>query len=146
MAGANHDRRAVTDSLGLSGYVGGFRFDAGDSSDCTNFPQGITTSRDAVGTANGGTYDGHQLLLVSWYTKQGCGGSTSRSRITLVDWDATYPNTYRKILLVEPTGTASAPSFKEVPVHAGGVSWYGHHLQGVSPTSPTPATACGCST
>jgi hypothetical protein len=125
---ANHDRRSVADSLGLSGYGGGFRFDAGDNDDCTNYPQGITTSRDAVGTANGGNYDGHQLVLVSWYTKSGCAGAQSRSRITLVDWDATYPNKYRKILLVEPTGTASAPSFKDVPIHAGGVSWYGNHL------------------
>ena len=44
------------------------------------------------------------------------------------DWDATYPNKYRKILLVEPTGTTTAPSFKDVTVHAGGVSWYGDYL------------------
>ncbi|HEX6343794.1 hypothetical protein [Umezawaea sp.] len=128
MANANHDRSAITDSLGVAGYVGGFTFDSGDNGDCANYPQGITTSRDAVGTANSGNYDGHQLVLVSWYTKDGCGGKQSRSRITLVDWDATYPNKYRKILLVEPTGTAEAPDFKDIPVHAGGVSWYGDHL------------------
>ena len=128
MENANHDRTAITDSLGLDGYETGFAFDPDDNSDCTNYPQGITTSRDAVGTANGGTYDGHQLILVSWYTKDKCGGSQSRSRITLVDWDATYPNKYRKILLVEPTGTTAAPSFKDVKVHAGGVSWYGDYL------------------
>jgi hypothetical protein len=128
MDNANHDRGAVTDSLGLSGYVGGFTFDSGDENDCTNYPQGITTSRDAVGTANGGTYDGHQLVLVSWYTKDGCDGSSARSRITLVDWDATYPNKYRKVLLVQPTGTAAAPSFQDITVHAGGVSWYGNYL------------------
>jgi hypothetical protein len=128
MDNANHDRTAITDSLGLAGYVGGFRFDSGDNSDCTNYPQGIATSRDAVGTANSGNYDGHQLILVSWYTKDGCDGKQSRSRITLVDWDATYPNTYRKILLVEPTGTAAAPNFKDITVHAGGVSWYGDYL------------------
>ena len=128
MANANHSRRAVADPLGLSGFSGGFRFDAGDDGDCKNFPQGITTSRDAVGTANGGTYDGHQLVLVSWYTKNACGGDGTRSRITLVDWDATYPNKYRKILLVEPTGSAAAPNFKDVPVHAGGVAWSGDYL------------------
>lgn len=128
METANHDRGAITDSLGLAGYSGGFRFDSGDNADCTNYPQGITTSRDAVGTANSGNYDGHQLILVSWYTKDGCGGSSSRSRITLVDWDASYPNEYRKILLVEPTGTAQAPSFKDITIHAGGVSWYGDYL------------------
>lgn len=128
MANANHDRTAITDSLGLAGYTTGFKFDSGDNGDCTNYPQGITTSRDAVGTANSGNYDGHQLVLVSWYTKDGCSGGQSRSRITLVDWDATYPNKYRKILLVEPTGSEAAPDFKDVLVHAGGVSWYGDYL------------------
>ncbi|WP_436534916.1 hypothetical protein [Actinoplanes sp. HUAS TT8] len=128
MDNANHDRQAITDSLGLAGYSTGFQFDDADVSDCKNFPQGITTSRDAVGTANSGNYDGHQLILVSWYTEDACDGASARSRITLVDWDATYPNKYRKILLVEPTGTADAPSFKDVVVHAGGVSWYGDYL------------------
>jgi hypothetical protein len=128
MDNANHDRGAVTDSLGIAGYQTGFTFDAGDNGDCANYPQGITTSRDAIGTAGGGNYDGHQLVLVSWYTKDGCDGASARSRITLVDWDATYPNRYRKILLVEATGTAAAPSFKDVTVHAGGVSWYGDYL------------------
>ncbi|GAA5190843.1 hypothetical protein GCM10023322_46920 [Rugosimonospora acidiphila] len=127
MANANHDRTAISNP-GVAGYVDGFGFDSGDNNDCTNYPQGITSSRDAIGTANSGNYDGHQLILVSWYTTAGCGGAQSRSRITLVDWDATYPNDYRKILLVEPTGTAAAPSFKDITVHAGGVSWYGDYL------------------
>lgn len=130
MNNANHDRGPITDTAvtGLAGYVTGFTFDSGDESDCANFPQGITSSRDAEGDGSGGTYDGHQLILVSWYTEDGCGGAQSRSRITLVDWDATYPNTYRKILLVQPTGTTSAPSFTDIPIHAGGVSWYGDYL------------------
>jgi hypothetical protein len=128
MENANHDRSAITDSLGVAGYVDGFKFDSGDNGDCTNYPQGITSSRDAIGTANSGNYDGHQLILVSWYTKDGCDGAQTRSRITLVDWDATYPNDYRKVLLVEPTGTTAAPSFKDITVHAGGVSWYGDYL------------------
>jgi hypothetical protein len=128
MENANHDRQPLPLSFSVAGLSGGFRFDDPDNSDCQNFPQGITTSRDAVGTANSGNYDGHQLVLVSWYTEDGCGGAQQRSRITLVDWDATYPNTYRKILLVQPTGTAAAPDFKDIPIHAGGVSWYGDYL------------------
>ncbi|SFW79485.1 hypothetical protein [Amycolatopsis australiensis] len=128
MDNANHDRTALPSTFSVAGLSGGFRFDSGDNSDCANYPQGITTSRDAVGTANGGNYDGHQLVLVSWYTKDGCDGDQARSRITLVDWDATYPNKYRKVLLVEPTGTAAAPDFKDIPIHAGGVSWYGDYL------------------
>ncbi len=125
---ANHDRKALPSSFSIGGLSGGFRFDNTDNSDCKNYPQGITTSRDAVGTANSGNYDGHQLVLVSWYTRDACGGSQERSRITLVDWDATYPNKYRKVLLVQPTGTGSTPDFKDIPIHAGGVSWYGDYL------------------
>ncbi|MEV6877377.1 hypothetical protein [Amycolatopsis sp. NPDC051128] len=128
MENANHDRTALPSSFSVPGLSTGFRFDSGDNSDCANYPQGITTSRDAVGTANGGNYDGHQLVLVSWYTKDSCSGAQERSRITLADWDATYPNKYRKILLVEPTGTEAAPNFKDIPIHAGGVSWYGDYL------------------
>ncbi len=130
MDNANHTRGTISDAdtKALPGYSSGFAFDSGDSSDCKSYPQGITTSRDAVGTANSGNYDGHQLVLVSWYTKDACGGAQERSRITLVDWDATYPNMYRKILLVEPTGTSATPSFKDIPIHAGGVSWYGDRL------------------
>jgi len=127
MDNANHDRTALP-SMPIGGVSGGFRFDSADNSDCKSYPQGITTSRDAVGTANSGNYDGHQLVLVSWYTKGACDGSQERSRITLVDWDATYPNKYRKVLLVEPTGTATTPNFKDIPIHAGGVSWYGDYL------------------
>ncbi|WP_033288499.1 hypothetical protein [Amycolatopsis jejuensis] len=124
MDNANHERTGLPGDFKLAGLTGGFRFDDTDNGDCTNYPQGITTSRDAVG----GNYDGHQLVAVSWYTRDACGGNQVRSRITLVDWDATYPNKYRKILLVEPTGTGSAPDFKDIPIHAGGVSWYGDHL------------------
>lgn len=127
MAHANHDRTAP-DSLGLAGYSGGFKFNSTDNGDCTNYPQGITSSRDAVGTADSGNYDRHQLILVSWYTTNGCDGAQTRSRITLVDWDATYPDNYRKVLLVEPTGSAASPNFKDIPIHAGGVSWYGDYL------------------
>jgi hypothetical protein len=128
MDNANHDRVGLPSSFTVPGLETGFRFDDTDNSDCANYPQGITTSRDAVGTANSGNYDGHQLVLVSWYTNDSCGGSGERSRITLVDWDATYPNKYRKVLLVQPTGTAATPDFKDIPIHAGGVSWYGDYL------------------
>ncbi|HEY7173448.1 MAG TPA: hypothetical protein VH442_00905, partial [Micromonosporaceae bacterium] len=128
MDNANHDRTGLPSSFDPPGLSGGFRFDGTDNSDCKNYPQGITTSRDAVGTANSGNYDGHQLVLVSWYTKDACDGAQERSRITLVDWDATYPNKYRKVLLVQPTGNATTPNFADIPIHAGGVSWYGDYL------------------
>ena len=128
MASANHTRTAITPAPTLAGYAGGFRFDSGDNSDCKNSPQGITTSRDAVGKNYNGRYGGHQLVVVSWNTSDECNAADTRSRITLIDWDANYPNTYRKILLVQPTGTAAAPNFTDVPVHAGGIAWYGDYL------------------
>ncbi len=124
---ANLDRTSA-ESVGVKGYAGGFRWNSGDNKSCTNVPQGITTSRDAVGTADNGRYDGRQVVVASWYTRSSCGGAQTRSRITIADWDSKHPNKYRKILLVEPTGTASAPSFKDIPIHAGGVSWYGNYL------------------
>ncbi|MGA8118058.1 MAG: hypothetical protein WCA46_30860 [Actinocatenispora sp.] len=128
MDNANLSRRSVTDSLGVKGYAGGFTWTSDDNNSCTNVPQGITTSRDAVGTADDGRYDGRQVVLASWYTRSSCTGAQTRSRITLADWDSKHPNKYRKILLVEPTGTKAAPSFKDITIHAGGVSWYGDYL------------------
>jgi hypothetical protein len=128
MDNANHDRTGLPSDFKPAGLSGGFRFDSTDNGDCKNYPQGITTSRDAVGTANSGNYDGHQLVAVSWYTKSACDGASTRSRITLADWDATYPNKYRKVLLVAPTGSAATPNFADIPIHAGGVSWYGDYL------------------
>ncbi|MFF0148200.1 hypothetical protein [Amycolatopsis sulphurea] len=129
MDNANHSRKKPPQPVPISGVTGSFQFDDTDNKDCTNYPQGITTSRDAVDTADNGTYDGHQLVLVSWYTRASCTDKTqTRSRITLVDWDATYPDKYRKVLLVEPTGTTSAPDFRDITVHAGGVAWYGNYL------------------
>ncbi len=127
---ANLNREPLDMNPKPAGVAGGFQFDETDNGDCRNYPQGITTSRDAVGSTNGGTYDGHQLVAVSWYTKDKCGdtGKGVRSRITLADWDATYPDKYRKILLVEPTGSFGSPDFTDIPIHAGGISWYGDYL------------------
>jgi len=96
----------------------GFCWGGGSSDDDggTWKPQGITSTRDAL-SAN--YYDGHQLLGVSWYR-------TGQSRLSLVDWDAGYDNTYRHILFVEPTGTSVR--YRDVPSHAGGMMWYGDLL------------------
>ncbi|MFC0673384.1 hypothetical protein [Brachybacterium hainanense] len=120
MDAANHRR---TPARAITGQVHGFRFAPGDEDDESTYPQGIATSRDAVGAADGGRYGGRQLIAVSFYEK-----SPKGSRITLIDWDADHPNRYRRVLLVEPTGTPAQPSFRDVPVHAGGIVWFGDHL------------------
>ncbi|GGB43600.1 hypothetical protein GCM10011492_38240 [Flexivirga endophytica] len=117
---ANHDRSPAT---AISTQVHGFIWDSGDNNDTNVAPQGITTSRDAIGTANNGRYDGRQLIAASFYNNDPKG-----SRINLTDWDSNYPDKYRYVLLVEPTGTKAAPSFKDVQIHVGGIAWYGNYL------------------
>ena len=120
MDDANHERTPATV---IDTQVHGFRFATSDENDPDAFPQGIATSRDAVGTAGDGRYDGRQVIAVSFYNN-----SPKSSRINLIDWDANHPNAYRRILLVEPTGTAEEPSFQDVKIHAGGIAWYGDLL------------------
>lgn len=122
MQHANHDR---TPSTAISGQAHGFKWDSSDNNDAKAVPQGITTSRDAVGQANNGRYDKHQLIAASFYDND---HRASGSRINLVDWDSNYPNKYRRILLVQPTGSKANPSFKDVPIHVGGIAWYGNYL------------------
>jgi hypothetical protein len=131
MNDANHNRAAITDpaTRALPGFEGGFSFDRGDNGACRSFPQGITTTRDSSG-ASPGTYDGRQLIAVSWYTKNACGGGTGTadSWVSLVNWDSHFPSRYRKILLVRPGGTPRRPTLHDLPIHAGGAVWYGNYL------------------
>lgn len=120
MDDANHDRTPVK---AISTQEHGFQWASSDNNDTDVAPQGITTSRDAVGTSKNGRYDGRQVIAASFYNN-----SPKGSRINLTDWDSNYPDKYRRILLVEPTGSKADPSFKDVTDHVGGVAWYGHYL------------------
>src|SRR5439155_17163164 len=98
------------------------------------YPQGITTTRDAIGGT--GAYEGHQLIAVSWY-HYGVGGVEGAGplkgvRISLADWDSGFPNKYRHLELVEPfLRPDGSADFKplvvansdgtERSVHAGGI-------------------------
>ncbi|KAL8672800.1 MAG: hypothetical protein Q9168_002764 [Polycauliona sp. 1 TL-2023] len=84
------------------------------------YPQGITSSADA-GDAK---YNKNHLILVSWYAKE---DSERGVRISFINTSVSPPK-YRHVLLVEPTGAATKPSFKGVGVHAGGIAWYGNML------------------
>jgi hypothetical protein len=77
-------------------------------------PQGITTTADALDT---GIYEGKDGFLVSWHRDD-----DSAVRVTFVNKG---DNTYRHALLVQPDGT---DNFKNVPIHAGGILWYGSTL------------------
>ncbi|MFD6140687.1 hypothetical protein [Promicromonospora sp. NPDC060271] len=100
-------------------------WNAGDQDTPDWYPQGITTSSDALGD---GTYDGKRLNLVSWYDHADDGIDKGvRISVSNLSASASAPP-YRHILLVEPSGTASAPSYRPVTVHAGGIMWYGNLL------------------
>ncbi|MDR7381334.1 hypothetical protein [Promicromonospora iranensis] len=97
----------------------------GDQDTAAWYPQGITTSSDAYGA---GTYDGKRLNLVSWYDHAEDGIDKGvRISVSNLSASASAPP-YRHILLVEPSGTTSAPSYRPVNIHAGGIMWYGNLL------------------
>ncbi|GHH74004.1 hypothetical protein [Promicromonospora soli] len=100
-------------------------WNAGDQDTTDWMPQGITTSSDALGE---GTYDGKRINLVSWYDDAADGIAKGvRISVSNLSASASAPP-YRHILLVEPSGTTSSPSFTPVSVHAGGIMWYGNLL------------------
>lgn len=157
MSAANRDRQALCNQSAwqpLRDRSGtdtiGFCWQSGDDATPEWYPQGLATTREA--SANG-HFDGHQLVVTSWYHK-GVGVTspdgrcprdpevpiTSRRpikgvRISLVDWDADFPNTYRHLLLVEPALTsAGQATYRPLltssgeSLHAGGIAWYGSYL------------------
>ncbi|KAL8797301.1 MAG: hypothetical protein Q9195_000455 [Heterodermia aff. obscurata] len=85
------------------------------------YPQGISSSADAGDSKYG---KNHHLFLVSWYAKK---DAEKGARVSFINTSLSPPR-YRHVLLVEPTGSASKPSFKAVRVHAGGIAWYGNLL------------------
>lgn len=97
----------------------------GDQDTSDWYPQGITTSSDAFAA---GTYEGKRINLVSWYDHVEDGIDKGvRISVSNLSASASAPP-YRHLLLVEPSGTAAAPSFKPIDIHAGGIMWYGNLL------------------
>lgn len=88
-------------------------------------PQGLTSSGDADGAT--GTIDGDVWLFASWHN------NNTRIRISAMNWsqfqaDSTVP-CYRHILLVEPyVHPTLGASFKNIPIHAGGMVAFNHWL------------------
>lgn len=105
-----------------------YAWEAGDEAVAYWIPQGITGSFDANAL---GTVDGNKVVLVSWYYEKAAEtGSTFEKGIRIAIANVTDPSTitYRFALLVEPTGTQAAPSWRAVPFHAGGLAWIGDRL------------------
>jgi len=102
------------------------RWDTEDEDSTAWIPQGITGSADATST---GLVDGRRVVLVSWYYTPPAGSTYEKgARIAFVDVTNPQAPTYRFALLVEPKGTAAAPDFVPVTLHAGGIVWLGNLL------------------
>jgi len=100
-----------------------FAWNDGDSKNTQWWPQGITTSADASDVDD---IAGRRVLMVGWYAKK-VKGYTRGTRLSVVDIsDAARPS-YRHVLLVEPRTNShtDAVTMEPVPVHAGGIIWYG---------------------
>jgi hypothetical protein len=104
----------------------GFEWEAEEETSTTWTPQGLTGSADASST---GLVDGKRIVVASSYFTPPT-GSTYEKGVRIAFVDVTTPATpkYRFALLVEPKGTAAAPDFAPVLVHAGGIVWFGNLL------------------
>jgi hypothetical protein len=99
-----------------------FQWNSGDVGVAYWYPQGITGT--ASGVPGVGHYNGHYLVLVSWYHKPADDPSTSVNkgvRLSVADITTIASTSYRLVLLVEPTGSAG---YKPITIHAGGIAWY----------------------
>jgi hypothetical protein len=117
------NRRATQRSIPAVTAATGFTWEHDDSHDPEWWPQGITTSADASAT---GEVSGREVVMVSWYAhKQD--GFTKGTRLSIVDWTDPTKARYRHVLLVDPLDDKATDrvSFGPVPVHAGGIVWYG---------------------
>lgn len=104
--------------------VAAFCWERGDNSSADWYPQGITTSADASAD---GKYEGKTVVLTSWYYHGS--GANKGARVSFVDYADPATPSYRHVLAVEPyQDGAGKPNFRAVPVHAGGILWYGHYL------------------
>jgi hypothetical protein len=109
---------------GVANVANGFRWQSGDDTTSTWYPQGITGSADA--TADG-KWGANRILLVSWYGKGA--KAAAGVRISFVQADRLDGARYRHVLLVEPYRRPDgSAAFRSVRIHAGGIAWYGRYL------------------
>ena len=126
LANANRTATATTTVPGApAGVKLAFRWNAEDEASTTWTPQGITGSADASPT---GLVSGKRVVLVSFYHSPTGGDANKGARIAFVDTTNAAAPVYRYALLVTPTGSTASPSVAPVPVHAGGIVWFGHYL------------------
>jgi hypothetical protein len=121
------DRRAAQPfRLPVAAASYGFRWDWHDMADREWWPQGITTSGDAVLS---GQVSGRPVVAVSWYAKPRTAARSRGTRVSFVDVSDPVAPRYAHVLLIEPGSDDGADAgWKPVRVHAGGIAWYGRDL------------------
>ncbi|KAH8602177.1 hypothetical protein B0O99DRAFT_680321 [Bisporella sp. PMI_857] len=111
---ANHALTTASLTKPIEAYMWEHTDDFNDEATTKWVPQGITSTADALGA---GEYEGRSAWAVSWYNEV-----DNSVRVTFVDQDT---KKYRHVLLVVPT---ASDNYAAVPVHAGGIVWYGNTL------------------
>ena len=106
----------------------GFRWDDRDVATRWWYPQGVTARLDPVGSSGDSAASSPPVLLTSWYGHGGLGYVLLGSRISVVHLDPSGPLRYAHVRLVEERRLVGVPGLRRVPVHAGGLAWYGDHL------------------
>lgn len=121
------NRTASRCTPNASNLLAAFCWNSGDNDVTYWHPQGITTSADAY---DAGTYEGRTVILVSWHydIPDAVDNPDKGVRVSFVDWSNPSAPAYRHALLVEPYTNGGNPDFRPVPVHAGGIFWYGYYL------------------
>jgi hypothetical protein len=110
----NHALTSEPLSKPISAYMWEHTADFNDEATEKWVPQGITSTADSLAV---GTVEGRSAWLVSWHLDD-----NTSVRVTFVDQET---KKYRHALLVIPV---SGDTFKAIPVHAGGIVWYGNTL------------------
>jgi len=123
LAGLFEHLDRVGSRVEVPGAVEAFTWDEADQGDVDWMPQGISTSADARRD------EAAHTVLVSWYARDVV-GRDSDCRISVVDRSTPARPRYAHVQLVEPVsrwwrlGVHAQP----VPVHAGGIVWWGTTL------------------
>ncbi|KAJ7171661.1 hypothetical protein C8R43DRAFT_944250 [Mycena crocata] len=117
LADTNHANPAVTVSASnfLRAYTWADETGYDDVNTESWYPQGVTTSADALDT---GIYQDKKVILVDW---QGSSDFVHRPDLffrEIPECAACHP-------FADANGN---PSFRAVPVHGGGIMWYGNNL------------------
>ena len=119
------DRRAKAVRVPAPAASWGFRWNQEDTWSKRWWPQGISSRADA---AEEDLVDGRPVLVTSSYSRT-VGGVHMGARLSFVDVADRSDIRYRHVLLVEPVlREDGSVGVRPVPVHAGGIVWYGDHI------------------